>query len=158
MRLAEPYETLRDRVEALATRPLIFLAPLGRLADFTPRAGFARSAYEAGGIATGLSDGFPLAAGGTDIDELLRAFKASGATAVCLVGADAEYAAEGVAVAQALRKAGATMLHLAGKPGELEEALNAAGISGYLQLGMDLVAFLDATLASFESSGTGGAG
>ncbi|MBN8532704.1 MAG: methylmalonyl-CoA mutase [Rhizobiales bacterium] len=158
MRLAEPFEALRDRAEGLAPRPRVFLAPLGRLADFTPRAGFAKNAYEAGGIAVELSDGFPLAAGGTDVDELLRAFKASGATAACLVGADADYASEAVAIAQALRKAGATMLHLAGKPGELEQALNAAGISSYLQLGMDLVAFLDATLTSFEKSETGAAG
>lgn len=152
IRLAEPFEALRDRAEALPKRPKIFLAPLGRLADFTPRAGFAKNAYEAGGIETKLSDGFALAAGGTDIDELIRAFKASGARAASLVGADADYAAEGVAVAQALRRAGAEILHMAGKPGELEPALNAAGISGYLALGMDLVAFLDMTLAHFETA------
>lgn len=152
IRLAEPYETLRDRAEALGTSPRVFLAPLGRLADFTPRAGFAKNAYEAGGIRAELSDGFPLAAGGTDVDELIRAFRASGTTAACLVGADADYAEEAVTIAKALREAGATLLHLAGKPGELETALNAAGISGYLALGMDLIAFLDTTLASFEQA------
>lgn len=152
IRLAVPFEALRDRADALPTRPKIFLAPLGRLADFTPRAGFAKNAYEAGGIETRLSDGFALAAGGTDIDELIRVFKASGARAACLVGADADYAADSVAIAQALRKAGAAMLHMAGRPGELETALNAAGISGYLALGMDLVAFLDLTLHSLETA------
>lgn len=158
IRLAEPYEALRDRAEALTIRPRVYLAPLGRLADFTPRAGFAKNAYEAGGIATELSDGFPLAAGGTDIDELLRAFRASGARAACLVGTDADYAAEAVAIAGALRETGAEMLHLAGKPGEFETAFDAAGISGYLQMGMDLVAFLDATLRSFEKTEMGDAG
>jgi methylmalonyl-CoA mutase len=158
LRLAEPYEALRDRAEALSTPPRIFLAPLGRLPDFTPRAGFAKNAYEAGGIRAELSDGFPLAAGGTDIDELIRAFKASGTSAACLVGADTDYATEAVTIAEALRRAGATTLHLAGKPGELEPALNAAGILGYLALGMDLVAFLDATLTTFENNETGDAG
>ncbi|MGL5445874.1 MAG: methylmalonyl-CoA mutase family protein [Rhabdaerophilum sp.] len=154
IRLAQPYEALRDRAEVLSAHPRVFLAPLGRLADFTPRAGFAKNAYEAGGIEIELSDGFSLAAGGTDVDELIRAFKASGACAACLVGADADYAAEAVAIAHALRKAGAEILHLAGRPGELEAALNAAGITGYLALGMDLVAFLDMTLQSFETGAT----
>ncbi len=44
-RIAEPFETLRDRAEALAAagkRPAIFLANLGRIADFTARATFAK--------------------------------------------------------------------------------------------------------------------
>lgn len=152
IRLSQPFETLRERAEALATRPKVFLAPLGRLADFTSRAGFAKNAYEAGGIETELSDGFALAAGGTDIDDLIRAFRASGTQAVCLVGADADYAAEAVTVARALIAAGATLVTLAGRPGELETAFNAAGISGYLGLGMDLVTFLASTLVHFEQT------
>ena len=54
MRLAEPFERLRDRSDALlktkGARPRVFLANLGAPADFTARATFARSFFEAGGI------------------------------------------------------------------------------------------------------------
>jgi methylmalonyl-CoA mutase len=155
LRLATPFETLRDRADALAVKgakPRIFLAPLGRLADFTPRAGFTKNAFEAGGIEAVLNDGFALAAGGTDVDELIRAFRASGTPLACLVGTDADYASEAVPVAKALRAAGASPLLMAGKPGEQEAALAEAGISGYLAYGMDLVAFLGGVLSGLEQS------
>ena len=155
MRLAAPFEALRDRADALAARgakPRIFLAPLGRLADFTPRATFTKNAFETGGIEALLSDGFPLSAGGTDIDELVRAFKASGTTLACLVGADAEYQLEAVPIVQALHAAGAAPLLMAGKPGDLEALLAESGVSGYVAFGMDLVAFLDHLLTGLENS------
>lgn len=154
IRFATLFEALRDRADALAARgakPRIFLAPLGRLADFTPRATYAKNAFETGGIEAMLSDGFPLAAGGTDRDELVRAFKASGTRLACLVGADADYAAEAVEIATALRAAGASPLLLAGKPGDLEATLAEAGVTGYLAFGMDLVAFLDRLLVDLEN-------
>jgi methylmalonyl-CoA mutase len=53
-RLAEPFERLRDRSDAYLARtgqrPKIFLACLGRASDFTARASFAKSLFEAGGI------------------------------------------------------------------------------------------------------------
>ena len=53
-RLAEPFEGLRDRSDAYLARtgerPKVFLACLGRASDFTARASFARSLFEAGGI------------------------------------------------------------------------------------------------------------
>ncbi len=128
----------------------MFLAPLGRLADFTPRATFTKNAFETGGIEALLSDGYPLSAGGTDVDELIRAFRASGTSLACLVGTDADYAAEAVSIAQALSKAGATTLLMAGKPGELEAALAECGVSGYVVFGMDLVTFLGGLLTSLE--------
>src|SRR5262249_2135031 len=54
MRLAEPYEALRDASDRMlastGTRPRIFLANLGASADFTERATFARNFFAAGGI------------------------------------------------------------------------------------------------------------
>jgi methylmalonyl-CoA mutase len=54
MRLAEPFERLRDRsdgiLKARGARPKVFLANLGTAADFTARATFARSFFESGGI------------------------------------------------------------------------------------------------------------
>jgi len=153
VRLATPFETLRDRADALAAKgaePRVFLAPLGRLADFTPRATFTKNAFETGGIEALLSDGFPLSAGGTDVDALIRAFKASGTSLACIVGTDADYAAEAVSIAAALTKAGATTLLMAGKPGDLEAALAENGVSGYVAFGMDLVSFLDRLLTDLE--------
>ena len=53
-RLAEPFERLRDRSDDYLSRhgmrPKIFLACLGRAADFNARASFTKSLFEAGGI------------------------------------------------------------------------------------------------------------
>jgi methylmalonyl-CoA mutase len=62
MRLAEPYEALRDRSDAIlkkaGARPKVFLANLGKVSAFTARATFARNFYEAGGIEAVVNDGF----------------------------------------------------------------------------------------------------
>ena len=54
MRLTVPFEKLRDRsddwLKATGARPKVFLANLGTAADFTARATFAKSFFEAGGI------------------------------------------------------------------------------------------------------------
>ena len=54
IRLAEPFEHLRDRSDTYlakhGARPKVFLACLGRPADFNARASFAKSLFEAGGI------------------------------------------------------------------------------------------------------------
>src|SRR5262249_2949431 len=54
MRSAMPYERLRDRsdqqLKRSGKRPQVFLANLGSAADFTARATFAKSFFEAGGI------------------------------------------------------------------------------------------------------------
>ncbi|KPF65566.1 methylmalonyl-CoA mutase [Bosea sp. AAP35] len=145
-RLAEPFEALRDRADAAAARPVVFLATLGPVADFTARAGFARNLFEAGGLAAPIADGFTRD-GGTDLAALVAAFEMSGAKLACLCGSDAAYAAEGAAAAQALTDAGATVW-LAGKPGELEAALRAAGVGSYVHAGCDAVAMLQEALAA----------
>ena len=62
MRLAEPFEALRDRSDAMlkksGARPKVFLANLGTAADFTARATFAKSFFEAGGIEAIDNEGF----------------------------------------------------------------------------------------------------
>ncbi len=54
MRLAAPFEGLRDRSDQIqketGARPKVFLANLGAPADFTARATFAKSFFETGGI------------------------------------------------------------------------------------------------------------
>ena len=64
IRLAEPFEALRDASDRVlaetGSRPKVFLANLGRLADFTARTLFTRNFFEAGGIEAVTNDGFAL--------------------------------------------------------------------------------------------------
>jgi methylmalonyl-CoA mutase len=73
MRLAVPFERLRDRsdeiLKARGARPKVFLANLGTPADFTARATFAKSFFEVGGIEAVDTDGF------ADPAALAKAFK-----------------------------------------------------------------------------------
>ncbi|MGL5363350.1 MAG: methylmalonyl-CoA mutase subunit beta, partial [Bosea sp. (in: a-proteobacteria)] len=96
IRLAEPYEVLRDRADALeaatGTRPAIFLAVLGPVTAHAARAAFARDLFEAGGIKA-LNEGGFAEGDGTDLVALTDAFKASGAKLACICGTDEAYAA-----------------------------------------------------------------
>jgi len=142
MRLGEDFEALRDMSDAAlaadGSRPKIFLACLGRPADFNTRASFAKSLFEAGGIET-------LAAGAAQtIPEIVDAFQASSASLACLCSSDKLYAAEGAGAAKALKDAGATEVYLAGKPGEREVELKEAGITSFVAAGGDALATLRA--------------
>ena len=140
MRLAEPFEALRDRsdayLEKAGTRPKIFLACLERPADFNARASFAKSLFEAGGIEAVA----PEAA--QSRDDMLAAFKASGASLVCLCSSDKMYEAEGAEAAKALKSAGAAHIYLAGKAGSLEDALKSAGVESFVSAGGDALSTL----------------
>lgn len=140
VRLAEPYEALRDRTDELPERPVVFLATLGSVADFTARAGFARNLFEAGGLAAPTGDGFAHD-GATDLDALVDAYRASGAKLACLCGSDRSYADEGAAVAEALVKAGASVW-LAGRPEE-HNMLRKSGVSWFIFTGCDAVEALE---------------
>ena len=89
IRLAEPFERLRDRSDAYlaqhGARPKVFLACLGRAADFNARASFAKSLFESGGIEAVEGKG----------DNLAKRFKESGAKLACLCSSDKVYAARG---------------------------------------------------------------
>ncbi len=139
-RLAEPFEALRDTSDAILARtgrrPRVFLANLGALSAFNTRATFARNAFEAGGIEAVTNEGF------ADHAAMAEAFRASGTPIACLCSSDAVYAEEAVSAAEALRGAGATTLFLAGRPGDLEPALRAAGVAYDLYAGCDLVKLL----------------
>ena len=140
MRLAAPFEALRDRSDAIkkktGARPKVFLANLGTAADFTARATFAKSFFETGGIEAVDTEGF------ADPAKLAAAFKASGAKLACLCSSDKVYAASAVAAAEALHGAGARHIYLAGRPGEQEAALRGAGVSGFVFAGGDALAAL----------------
>ena len=140
MRLAAPFELLRDKSDDMlketGARPKVFLANLGTPADFTPRATFAKSLFETGGVETIDSAGF------TDPDALAAAFRASSASLACLCSSDKVYAEHAVAAAKALHDAGANHIYLAGRPGEQETALRSAGVDGFIFAGGDALAML----------------
>lgn len=150
IRIAEPFEALRDASDRVLSqtgaRPSIFLANLGRIAEFNARATFAKNFFEAGGIEAVTNDGFATPEGRTDLAALVDAFKASGAKLACLCSSDKVYPVEAVEAAKALAGAGATAVYLAGRPGDVEAALKEAGVKDYIFLGCDALAMLKAAL------------
>lgn len=148
-RLAEPFEALRDRGDAIlartSERPRVFLCNLGRLAEFTARATFAKNLFEAGGFEAVTSE--PMAS----LEEVGHAFKASGARLAALCSSDENYAAMAEGAARALKHAHAARVYLMGRPeAERQEALAAAGIDEFVYVGANVLETLErahATLA-----------
>jgi methylmalonyl-CoA mutase len=141
IRLAAPFEALRDKSDHLlarkGARPKVFLASLGTPADFTARASFAKSFFETGGIEAIDSEGF------VDPAALAAAFAASGAQLACLCSSDKLYTNHAAAAAKALQNAGAKHIYLAGRPGEQEAALRDAGVQHFIFAGGDALAMLE---------------
>jgi methylmalonyl-CoA mutase len=139
VRLPQPFEALRDTSDRLlaaaGARPKIFLANLGTQAEFSARATFATNFFETGGIETVSSEG-------AGVPALAAAFKAAGATLACLCSSDKVYAKEALAAAETLKAAGALHIYLAGRPGEQEAALKAAGVQSFIYEGCDALATL----------------
>ena len=138
IRLAEPFERLRDKSDLYrkkhGARPKVFLACLGRPADFNARSSFAKSLFEAGGIEAVEGDGGNFA----------KRFKESGAKLACLCSSDKVYEREAEAAAKALKEAGAKRIYLAGRPGPKQAAFEQAGIGSFLHQGCDTLAILNA--------------
>jgi len=140
MRLAAPFERLRDRSDQIlkerGARPKVFLANLGTPADFTARAAFAKSFFETGGIEAIDTEGF------TDPAALAAVFTTSGAALACLCSSDKVYAGHATAAAKALQAAGAKHIYLAGRAREQEAALRAAGVNDFIFAGGDALTVL----------------
>jgi methylmalonyl-CoA mutase len=75
---------------------------------------------------------------------LTVAFKASGAALACLCSSDKVYGDQAAAAANTLQAAGARHIYLAGRPGEQESALRAAGVQDFIFAGGDALAVLNA--------------
>lgn len=129
VRYAEGFEALRDRADAAADRPRVYLATLGPFAAHSARAGFAANLFAAGGIEA--------------VTGPVEEFGASGTTVACLCSSDKVYADEAAPAAQSLREAGATHVWLAGKaePG---------GVDGNLFAGCDALDVLRRTFDALE--------
>jgi methylmalonyl-CoA mutase len=129
-RHAQGFEALRHAAQK--AKPKVFLACIGEMADFTPRANFATNLYNAGGLSAVLGDG------GTDAAAIAEAFKKSTAKIAVICGSDADYDTHADAVAAALADAGATHIALAGKP------RNNAQIDDYCFAGCAALSYLTA--------------
>lgn len=146
-RLAEDFEALRARSDAMLAvsgkRPQVFVAGLGRVADFTARATFAKSFFEAGGIEALTNKGF------TDMDSLEEAFAESGAPFAVICGTDVQYEDIGLKAAEKLKSSGADRIYLAGRPANAD-ALTTAGVDEFIFMGADV---LDTLTRAYEMMG-----
>jgi methylmalonyl-CoA mutase len=142
LRLAEPFELLRDRSDRIlaqtGTRPKVLLATLGSAAEFTARASFAKNFFEAGGI------------------EAVEGEGTSDTALACLCSSDRIYDKEAAKVATALQGAGTRHIYLAGRPGEREAALRAAGVQTFIYDGCDALSTLSAAYDILGGLGTDG--
>jgi methylmalonyl-CoA mutase len=141
IRLAEPFEALRDQSDAWLARrgerPRAYLIALGPERSHRRRVAFMREWLEAGGIEA-VYDGQSATP-----DDAARRVRASGAPLACLCGDDETYAAEAQAFARAVSSAGVKGLSLAGRPGEAEQGLREAGVDDFIVAGGDAVAALE---------------
>ncbi len=138
IRLSEPFERLRDLADqrtAAGRAPKIYLAALGPLSEHTARLQYAQNFFTAGGIGAVPSAG--------DTIWLAQAFGKSSCKLACLCGSDKRYATDAVEAAKALKKAGVSRLYMAGKPGEREAELRAAGVDEFIHIGVDALASLE---------------
>ncbi len=143
MRDAEPYENLRQRadfaLEVIGSKPPIFLALLGKPADYLARANWVQSFFAAGGIEAILPD-----QGFESLETLAAAFKRSPAPVACLCSSNKVYASMPGA-ASALKKAGAVAVYLAGPAQILETAdpADAIAIDRLIYEGCNALAILE---------------
>jgi methylmalonyl-CoA mutase len=140
MRLAEPFERLRDCSDAYlrstGARPRVYLAALGPESRHRRRVQFMREWLEVGGFEA-LYDGETKTA-----EEAVARLEASGALLVCLCGTDDAYAEQAEAFAKAFKDSGAKGVALAGRPSEFESAWRGAGVDEFIFAGADAVATL----------------
>lgn len=133
-RLAEPFEKLRAAADAKPSK--VFLACIGDLASYGARATWIANFLASGGV--GAIQSAPLG----DAAAIATAFKGSDASIACICGADATYGEIGAAAATALKSAGAQRVYLAGRPKDLEAALQSAGVDAFIFAGCDALVTL----------------
>ena len=139
-RLSEPFEALRDAADSYAENKgknlRIYLACLGDVIDFNVRTTWMKNYLAAGGIHSEISKGY------LDPEHLSKDFTDTGLRIVCLCSSDKIYAEHAEAAAQALKRAGAKYILLAGRPNEKEPTFRAAGIDQFVYAGLDAIEIL----------------
>jgi methylmalonyl-CoA mutase len=141
MRLAEPFERLRDCSDALlrsaGARPAVYLAALGPEAKHRRCVQFMREWLEVGGFEA-VYEGET-----TTAEEAVACVRENGALLVCLCGTDDAYSEHTEAFAKAFKASGVKGVAVAGRPGESERAWRAAGVDDFIFVGADAVATLE---------------
>ncbi|MGW6931098.1 methylmalonyl-CoA mutase family protein [Lentzea sp. NPDC054927] len=132
VRYAQAFEELRDLADAQPERPQVFLATLGPVSAHTARATFAANLFNAGGFAT------PNAGPTKTADDVAAKFAESGAKIAVVCGSDTSYADLAVETVEALRKAGAERVLLAGKKSDAE-------VDGFVFMGCPALEILNNT-------------
>lgn len=134
-RLGETFEALRDSSDAKGGFK-VFLASMGEIAEHNVRTTWIKNYLAAGGIEALISDGYKTP------EAAAEAFAASSASAACICSSDAVNAVLAEATAKSLKDAGAKLVLMAGRPGDKEATLKAAGVDQFLFAGADAVATL----------------
>lgn len=129
VRLAAVFERFRDRSGA----PTAFVAPLGPLSSHTARTAWGVELLAAGGIRCQVGTG-------TTAAEAVAGYRASGAR-IAVVSATGERFTKGALLAHSLSTAGAQVWVL-GDPKDHRAAFEAAGASGFLHQGIDVITTL----------------
>ena len=134
LRLAEPFEALRDKSDrilaATGARPKVFLATLGAPAEFTARVNFAKNFFETGGIE---------AVSGVPSD-----YRAAQAAIACLCPSGKASEQELASAAAAIKRSGARHIYFTGRVAAQEDMLRAAGVQTFIDEGSDALATLNA--------------
>ena len=150
-RLAEAFEALRDQSDAClqktGARPKAYLVAIGAEPAHRRRVAYMREWFETGGVQP-VYDG----EAATPEDAVAK-LKASGAELACLCSDDETYAARAEAFAAAVKAAGVKGLMLAGRPGDLEQRLRAAGVDDFIFMGGDAVAGAQSSLQASRALG-----
>ncbi len=139
MRLAAPFEALRDKSDAISRAPARGRRSFSPISARPPTSPRARPSPRASSRPAASRRSTPRVC---RPGALAAAFKASGAALACLCSSDKVYAEQAEAAAKALQAAGARHIYLAGRPGEQEAALRAAGVSDFIFAGGDALATL----------------
>jgi methylmalonyl-CoA mutase len=139
-RLGEAFEALRDASDELLAktgmRPTVFIAQIGTPADYTARVVFSKSYFAAAGIAAIEAE--------VDSNGAGAAFVDSSADFALIGSSDTLYSSQAESCARAVKDAGARIVVLAGRPGENEAGLRAAGVDRFIYAGDDMLATLRA--------------
>lgn len=133
---AAPWEALRDKVDAWATRhgerPTVFIANVGPLAEHSARLTWTTNLLASAGLASTAS-----AEGYGDAEAALEAFGGQPVVAVC--AADARMVEVALELAPKVKAKGAKMVLLAGQPGDQREELVKRGVDAFVHVGVDVL-------------------
>lgn len=136
-RNSEVFEQLRDATAGTPAK--VFLACIGTRRDFGAREGFASNYFHIAGLETAEGEG-------SDVEQMLQAWKQADTPVVCLCSSPKVYAAHGFEFAQAFKQAGAKIVLLAGNVKEFGDVDADSVIDGTIAMGKDVVAGLNDVL------------